>query len=49
MEHLIREAIETELHLENMNREEGFSLSRSCKPLILNPEGMKGLLEGEGT
>jgi len=33
MEHLIREAVETELHQDNMNREEGFCLSRSWRPL----------------
>jgi hypothetical protein len=34
MEGLVRKGIETELHLNNMNREEGFSLSRSWTPLI---------------
>jgi len=33
MEHIFREATETEGHLGNMNKE-GFSLSRSLKPLI---------------
>jgi hypothetical protein len=35
MQHLIRKVIEMELHHDNMNREKGFSLSRSWKPLIL--------------
>jgi hypothetical protein len=29
MDHIIREAVEIELHLNNINREDGFSLSRS--------------------
>jgi hypothetical protein len=37
MEHIIKEAVETELHPNNMNREEGSSLSNhgslSCQPL----------------
>jgi hypothetical protein len=31
---IIRETIKIELHPKNMNRENGFSLSRSWKPLI---------------
>jgi hypothetical protein len=31
MEHVIREAIEIELHPDNMNKEEGFSLSKAWK------------------
>jgi hypothetical protein len=34
MEHIIREAIQIELHSDNVKREEGFSLSKSWKPLI---------------
>jgi hypothetical protein len=29
MEHIIREAIEIQLHPDNVNREEGFSLNKS--------------------
>jgi hypothetical protein len=32
--HIIREAIENELHSDNMNRQDGFSVSRSWKPLF---------------
>jgi hypothetical protein len=41
VECLIGEAIDIKPHPDNRNREEGFSLSRSWKPLIKNPEGMK--------
>jgi hypothetical protein len=34
MDRIIREAIEIELHLDNMHREGGFCLSKSWKPLI---------------
>jgi hypothetical protein len=34
MDRVIRETIEIELHPDNMNREDGFSLSRALKPLI---------------
>jgi hypothetical protein len=34
MKHVIREAIETELQPDNMNREEGFPLSKAWKPLL---------------
>jgi hypothetical protein len=33
-DHTVREATEIELHVENMNREVGFCLSKSWKPLI---------------
>jgi hypothetical protein len=34
MDRVIREATEIKLHPNNLNREDGFSLSRAWKPLI---------------
>jgi hypothetical protein len=34
MEHIIREAMETKFHLNSMNREKGFSMSKAWKPLL---------------
>jgi hypothetical protein len=34
MDYIMKEAIQIELHPSNINREDGFLLSRSWKPLI---------------
>jgi hypothetical protein len=39
MDQIIREAIEIRLHANIMNKEDGFSLSRSRKTLYSHPEG----------
>jgi hypothetical protein len=48
MGRIVREASEIELHPDNMNRKDGFSLSRSWKPLVttLN-EQKKPIAEGK--
>jgi hypothetical protein len=45
MECVIREALRIELHPYNMNKEEGFSLSRSWKPLIQTLKAGKEVLK----
>jgi hypothetical protein len=44
MEHVIKEVIEIELHPDIANREEGFSLCRSRKPLIQTLKEQKKVL-----
>jgi hypothetical protein len=34
VEHVIREAIEIELHPDDVNKKEGFSVRKSWKPLL---------------
>jgi hypothetical protein len=46
MEH-IREVTEIELHHDNMNREEGFSLRKSQKPLVDTLKECKEALSNE--
>jgi hypothetical protein len=53
MDRIIREAIETELYFNNINREDGFSFSRSRKPLICdlreqNPAANKNMMPSGG-
>jgi hypothetical protein len=44
MDHIIREVTEIELHTDNVNKECGFSLSRSWKPLICDQKEEKKAL-----
>jgi hypothetical protein len=41
MDWMIKDATEIELHLNNMNREDGLHLSRSWKPLIYSLKGRR--------
>jgi hypothetical protein len=48
VEFLIREVTDSVLHPNSLNREEGFSLSRSWKPLIeILKKQKKGLIQGK--
>jgi exonuclease VII small subunit len=48
MEHIISKTTEIELHLDNINWEEGFYLSKSCKLLLQTlKEQMKYLFYNE--
>jgi hypothetical protein len=49
MDRIIREATEIKLHPDNMNREDGFSLSQAWKPLIRDPKEWRQSLTKEST